>query len=243
MNWWMIMSIEGEPYWPSTEMEVTFSDRNFILRPGEDTSAPDVRTLFSHPEEELTAYEAISAFLSNLAWWQRRPIRIARWMTCTAPMRLGNTRPGPTLWPEFALSDRMTAPTDKRAARAIAIYRESSSLENTPYEFLGYMKIVEILHRKWRDQINWINRTLTLLTEKNATARIAALRPDHPDLGEYLYVSGRCAVAHAYHDPVVNPDNPENLFRLARDLPVARALAEYVIEHELHAPWGNRRFD
>ena len=51
-----------------------------------------------------------------------------------------------------------------------------------------------------------------------------------------LYESGRCAVAHAFADPLVDPDDLADLRRLSADLDVVRALAEYLIEHELHVP-------
>jgi len=56
------------------------------------------------------------------------------------------------------------------------------------------------------------------------------------DIGEYLYTSGRCAVAHASTTPVVDPDNPEDFLRLSADMPVLRALAEHIIINELGVP-------
>ena len=53
------------------------------------------------------------------------------------------------------------------------------------------------------------------------------------DIGEYLYGSCRCAVAHAGTDPTVDPENPDDMERLRLDLPVIRTLASYVIEKEL----------
>ena len=53
------------------------------------------------------------------------------------------------------------------------------------------------------------------------------------DVGEYLYGSGRCAVAHAANDPVVDPDDASDTLRLGSDLPVVKALATHFIESEL----------
>ena len=55
----------------------------------------------------------------------------------------------------------------------------------------------------------------------------------HNNLGEYLYVQGRCAVAHAFNDPVVDPDIPSDLQRLAEDLPIIEELSAIAIEKEL----------
>jgi hypothetical protein len=111
------------------------------------------------------------------------------------------------------------------------------SVENTPYEFLGYLKVVNICYRTSKDQKDWINRTLPLLTDERANHRISELTALHNDVGDYLYASGRCAVAHASPDDCVDPDNPEDVLRLSADMPVARALAEYLIEIELGVPW------
>lgn len=54
-----------------------------------------------------------------------------------------------------------------------------------------------------------------------------------PNIGHYLWVSGRCAVAHAYAEPLVDPEDPEDSARLQKDLPLVKALAEHLIEHEL----------
>ena len=54
------------------------------------------------------------------------------------------------------------------------------------------------------------------------------------DIGEYLYASGRCAVAHAGTNPTVDPEDPEDMDRLCKDLPLIRAMAAHVIEKELN---------
>lgn len=80
---------------------------------------------------------------------------------------------------------------------------------------------------------DWINKTIPLLTDSKAKERISQLASKEEDIGAYLYESGRCAVAHASVDPVVDPDNPNDFLRLSADMPVARALAEYLMENEL----------
>jgi hypothetical protein len=55
----------------------------------------------------------------------------------------------------------------------------------------------------------------------------------HRDIGEYLYESGRCAVAHAFNEPLVDPDDPDDTWRLTADLPVIKALAEHLIESQV----------
>jgi hypothetical protein len=73
------------------------------------------------------------------------------------------------------------------------------------------------------------------LTELRAKERLNQLAIE-PDIGNYMFVSGRCAIAHASQNPVVDPDNPNDLFRLSADMPVVRALAEHLIRQELGVP-------
>jgi hypothetical protein len=64
----------------------------------------------------------------------------------------------------------------------------------------------------------------------NAHQRLNELRGRGEDLGEYLYESGRCAVAHAGQGVTVDPEDPADLERLKADLPLMQALAACAIE-------------
>ena len=127
-------------------------------------------------------------------------------------------------------------PSDPKARLAIALYREAISVRNTPYEFLGYFKIINILNSDPKVQIAWINGTLPLLGDVRAKDRISELQNSHADIGAYLYGSGRCAVAHAFGTPTVDPDDPNDIFRLSADMPVARSLAEHLISNQFGLP-------
>ena len=104
---------------------------------------------------------------------------------------------------------------------------------SVPYSFLGFFKILNIGSPDGKKQIAWTNDAINRITDHRAVARLAELRSSVADVGEYLYGSGRCAVAHAFNDPTINPDDAADMLRLARDLPVAQSLAELFIEAEL----------
>jgi methylamine utilization protein MauJ len=124
-------------------------------------------------------------------------------------------------------------PNDPKAKLALALYREGLSVNLMPYQFLGFFKVINILRDKGKDQQQWIREYLQHVTDKDALTRIAAIRTNGTDVAEYLYGSGRCAVAHAFdQNNVVNPDDPADLIRLAEDLPVIRELARLAIERE-----------
>jgi hypothetical protein len=138
----------------------------------------------------------------------------------------------PLLEPRFE-ADYVPDSEDPRARRALAIYREALGLNSVRYQFLGFHKVLDIVHQKPDAQIEWTNGVLGSLEDHQAKTRAEELRSQGKDVGAYLYGAGRSAVAHAYADPVVDPDRPEDTLRLGRDLPLVKALAEFAIEHEL----------
>jgi len=118
-----------------------------------------------------------------------------------------------------------------RGKLCLALYREAQNLNSTPFQFLGYFKIINMLYAGGAKQRAWINSAYAKLNDFRAQERLRELRR-HGDVGAYLYESGRCAVAHAFNEPIVDPDDPSDTKRLIEDLPVIKALAEFAIEHE-----------
>ncbi|MDO8137004.1 MAG: hypothetical protein Q6354_05130, partial [Candidatus Brocadiales bacterium] len=66
-----------------------------------------------------------------------------------------------------------------------------------------------------------------------ARERINVLEEQEEDVPEYLYKSGRCAVAHAYFEPIVDPDDAKDQLRLSQDIWLIKAIAEFLIETNL----------
>ena len=237
MKMWMIVTVETELEWPAEETAVSFMKHTLILRPPNGDSAADVRLQYEHPQSEQKTFETICGFLTALSWWYRRPARARLRIGCTAPMRGGRTGDGPPLRKNYQLPNSIQSPRNPKARIALALYREAISAGNTPYEFLGYFKIINVCHSSGKHQIAWINSTWPHLADKRAKDRISELTSSQEDIGEYLYKSGRCAVAHAATKPLVDPDNPDDVFRLSDDMPVVKALAEYLIENDFGMRW------
>jgi hypothetical protein len=121
---------------------------------------------------------------------------------------------------------------DPRARLALALYREARTINSVPFSFLSYFKILNIF---WQDKkiIEGIRTTLPHIKDDLARERIEDLENRGENVPVYLYTSGRCAVAHAYADPIVDPDNIKDLQRLSHDRDVIKAIAESLIETEL----------
>ena len=149
---------------------------------------------------------------------------------CTAPLNIGKGPMGIIGDGHFLY---LPDPSEPKAKLALALYREGLSVNLMPYQFLGFFKVINILRDRGKDQKQWIRENLRHITDKNASTRIVAISTSGTDVAEYLYESGRCAVAHAFdQNNVVNPDDPADLIRLSEDLPVIRELARVAIERE-----------
>ena len=232
MRMWVVMGLETSVDWPGEETKVVFRGREIVLRPETDERAPTIAVPYSKPETYEDAARLGTDFLSSLAWANGRPIRETLWTGGSFPIHVGK---GPLRAPvalDFR-ADYLPDPTDAKARLALALYREALNVNSVAYQFLGYFKIVNVLYKGGAEQTKWINSALPGVVEPRACKRIAELSHKVTDVGKYLYESGRCAVAHAFAQPVADPDDPTERSRLANDLPVIRALAEHAIETEL----------
>lgn len=231
---WITSAIEGATSWPAQEMVVEYNGRAFRLLPETEHLARSVALQVLPGESSETTYELILRFLSAAAWAEDSPLVVSYTIGGGRPGAVGRSeerprRPGSD---RFHV-DYLPSPTDPRARLALGFYREGLSLRNPAYAFLCFYKIINILHANGDDQKRWINQAIPRLTDSRATARLKELQPSIADLGDYFFVSGRCAVSHAFSHPLVDPDNPSDSKRLDGDLPVIKALAVHLIEHEL----------
>jgi hypothetical protein len=190
----------------------------------------------------------IRRFLSSLSWVEQGHLRET--ITFGTGARPGGVGKGPgarLISPKFRV-DYLPDPTDPKARLCLALYREAMNLNSDPFQFLGFFKIINALYKTGGEQKIWINQTLPLLNEHSAIERLKELQKQHRDVGEYLYESGRCAVAHAFNEPLVDPDDPDDTWRLSADLPVIKALAEYLIENQVgvksaHTYWKEHLYE
>lgn len=116
---------------------------------------------------------------------------------------------------------------------AVALYREGLSLNSLSLGFLSLFKVLNIRYISGSSQEKWINANLYRIWYQPAVDRLRELRATNQDVGHYMYVQGRCAVAHANSNPLVHPDKYEDRRRLEADFPLMKELAALFIETEL----------
>lgn len=229
MNW-LVVGLDSGVHWPTVETRVQYRGTEFILRPETDRFAPDVT--MQYRGELQDALRVTRRFLSALAWVENGHLREMGVTGGTHPIHIGKGPMARMINPQFRV-DYLPQPDDERAHLALALYREALNLNSPPFQFLSFYKVINILHGNGAAQTAWINRATLNIEDQVARQRLAEIQAQHEDVGGYLYASGRCAVAHAFDENVVDPDDPVDTIRLAKDLSVIKALAEYAIEVEL----------
>jgi hypothetical protein len=124
--------------------------------------------------------------------------------------------------------------SDEKAMRALGLMREGRSLNHAGYAFLSYFKILETAFPGRLKCDAWRTAAISNLDRLGVMDALALLREQGlltaKAISEHLYVSGRCAVAHAASTPVIDPDGPNDLYRLGSELPIMQALAVRAIE-------------
>lgn len=220
--------IDTQIPWPAKEQVITFRGREFYLLPGSDKVARMIRVKTATGFTQADADKAILEMLSALAWAEQGSAMTTYGNWCTAPLNVGKEPVGIGGNGHF---DYLPDPAELKAKLALALYREGLSVNLTPYKFLSFFKVINTIRNGPKNQMEWINANLQHVTDSDAIKRISAIQSTSKDVANYLYGSGRCAIAHAFdQNTVVNPDDPADLSRLHEDLSVMRELARIVIE-------------
>jgi len=262
---WVVANVRSSVAWPLQVEVVDFRGHRIFLVPlATATVVADGSTITMYPFAAVNlpagtpfkdGCQLLSRFLSSLSWVEGGGITVEHWSGGSRAHPMGESRMGGLVTSQFEL-DYLPDPTDQRVRWALAFYREGLSLEryNVAYATLSFFKILNILANTGPKQKAWINANFADLgsnghTKFEITRRLTELNHSGvADIGEYLYASGRCAVAHAGTNPTVDPENPDDMERLSKDLPLIRAMAAHVIEKELniksrHTVWREHLYE
>ena len=234
MTRWMNIGVSGQCGWTDSRIEVAFGITQFILMPRTIENSASIH-LETHSNDDLEEMTTVNRFLSIVSWAYKESLRNNYgWSGNPVPCAVPAPNPTSSINPRFLV--RWNPLPDPKQRLVVALYREAMSVNSIPYQFLGFFKIINVLYKNGPAQKAWIKSTLPKLTSSFLQDRLFALARTELDVAEYLYESGRCAVAHAFSDPLVDPDDLMDLRRLSADLEVVQALAEHLIKHELNVP-------
>lgn len=241
MNNWLNIGVEGSAMWPTEETTVSFGGRELLLRPATKETEQSIHINLVRMSD-VEALTLANRFLSVLSWCDGQPLRnLYGWSGGPVPVSV--PKKVRSIGSSIAFPFYRDIEQDPKALLALALYREGCSVESTPFEFLSYFKILNIF---WKDKfetvggarvnpiIEGIRGELSNIEDSQAVGRINMLRSMGEDPAKYLYESGRCAIAHANCDPIVDPDNVAQLHRLSEDMWIIRSIAERLIEEKLN---------
>jgi len=178
--------------------------------------------------------EAVNRLLSSLVWSHRVSIRKGSGVggaRRTLPLTWGPRMSGGIkIDPQYLLSEHKSGASANRNL-ALALYKEGKNAESVFYRYLSYWKILEVAIPDKGKRWDWINKNVARATfEKQRVAEIGAV---NPNIAEYLDYSGRCAIAHVFRQPIINPDDREDNMRISKDVRLVEDLARLAIKDGL----------
>lgn len=228
---WIVANIKQQIGWPTNNTLIEFRDCPLLLLPESDILLLGIAFRQERSFSGNEARTMINHYLSSLAWVEGRSLHVIGW---------SGGGPHPFRWAKSNLGSIVTStfhhkylpdPSKKELRIALALYREALSLEHVAYSFLSYYKIINLKYAKGGEQKKWIDQNLKNVTERDAVKRRDDLSQGGNSVSDYIYVSCRCAIAHAGTEPMVDPENFDDEKSLNLDLPLIKNLAELMIEY------------
>ena len=225
---WIVASVESRISWPLRKQVIEYDGKWFVLFPQSDEESAGIA--LRADEYGLNGNEArqlIMTFCSALSWAEGAGIEIVEWGGGNIPRPILVRRGRSVV--EFLQADHLPVVRKDKDKAVLALYREGISLDNPFYSFLNLYKAISVIFPKKNQRAEWIESALNELDDQRAISRLEELNNDGIDIGQYIRDEGRNAIAHAERDPYVNPDQVDDHFRLQKDIPLMKNLAELAI--------------
>lgn len=244
---WIVATVAPRLSWPKRKQIITYGNINFILFPQSEGESAGIglRTdLYGLDANE--ARKRIMQLCSALSWAEGKGIEIIAWGGGSFPCPV-NVRRGQTVI-DYLQADHLPHVDTNEGKAALALYREGVSLDNPFYGFLSLYKAISVVLPDGKQRASWIESTLEHLDNHRAKERRNELVAEGMEVGQYIWDRGRNAIAHAERDPYINPDEVEDHFRLHKDVPLLKNLAELAIEQKAgirrtHTIWRDHLYE
>jgi hypothetical protein len=228
---WVVVNVEPSGHWPVTAQKIAFRGELVWILPITQKHCPAVAMREKPALGREGCERHLMRFLSALSWAQEFGITVEGIGGGSMPVPTGRNRSGGFIICEEFELDNLPEPVDEKALIALALMREGRGLNHPAYAFLSFYRVLEAAIAGSRRRMAWINAEVSNLTDHRAKEALTPLR-NHSiiDVGAHLYESGRCAIAHAREEPIIDPDDPSDARRLYTELPLMVALAQHAIE-------------
>jgi hypothetical protein len=230
---WVLANVQTGATWPVNSQKVIFHSEAIWIMPIMTNRFPAVAMKVPPGKSRAECERLLLRFLSTLSWVEETGFLVDGVGGGSLPNPMGRLKEGGySICEEFDLS-YFPDTADDRAMLALALMREGRGLNHPGYSFLSLYRVVELaLGRGWERQVAWINEKLAKgLPRHRVNEALDEIRKHGvTDIGAHLYGSGRCAMAHASGDPVIDPDDPADARRLSSERSIMLALAERAVE-------------
>lgn len=231
---WIVASVRTNSFWPVNAQKASFRERVVWILPISKNAFPAV-AINALPGEAFEDCERlIMNFLSVLAWVMGHGYLVEGFTRGNLPRPMGrNELTGYGICEEFDLSYFPTV-QERRTSLALALMREGRGLNHPAYAFLSFYRILEVAFPDGRKRKAWVTGGIDRIEDHRAKEALTKLKSRGiANVGDHLFESGRCAIAHARGGRIVDPDDPSDYRRLSAELPIVIALATMAIEEAL----------
>lgn len=241
---WTVTAFDSAIEDPRDYLKTEYGGLTLHIKPGHRDAVNLVSVFLEEPSKDGDARLTVNRFLSAMAWKEEQEF-----------VTLGSIGSGATIAdkdkPRFNYSEgrvlryrvisrfdfeHLQDPPDQKQKLALALFREGLNSNMPFYRLLSFFKIVNIGFGKGREQVDWINANLGKVRNMWGQERLQELSGSVADVGDYLWVQGRNAIAHAYDQPIKDPDVPVDVLTANRDSELMQVLAKIFIEDELGVP-------
>lgn len=245
---WLCLNIEIRTAWPTKPQAMTFEGHFLWLMPHSTDHYAGLALNKPGNLDRDEAWALLHRALSLIAWTQDTGAMVTHMSGGNLPRMMGSDQTtGVVIRDSFDFSDLPQA-QDDRGRLALALMREGRGLNHPAYAFLSFFRVLETAIPHAQARKTWVSDNLDNL-QGQAKEALAKLKESvDGDIGLHLYASGRCAIAHAAADPIINPDDPRDAKRLQTELPIIKGLAVLAVEKHLgiqtsHTIWDEHLYE
>lgn len=245
MDNWFNVGIDGQGCWPREEATIKFGGHELLLKPATRNTEQSVH--INLVKEKLSSEDAmtlVNRLLSVISW-------------CDGGSKgmdiLDGGVSGTAIPVEISIRNRMIGSSfvfpfykemekNPKALLALALYREGLVSDSVPLRFLSFFKVLNIFYndktiRKKKQKphnqlIEGLKGLIPHVKCDMAKQRLQELSKQVSDIPVYLY-KRRCAIAHSFTNPTVDPDNVTESRDLSKDLWIVSSMVDYLIENKL----------
>lgn len=241
---WLTAGCFSSIPWPEEDVKVTYDGDDFFIRGVREReghkSGPAI-TMRCASGQVDNVIAKIYRFASILGWFKHGYVDVGRYITGSHANLYSESQHFSTViagGPHGFNCNYLPLIRDDLTRRALAFWREGARLSHlhAGYAFLSFFKVLESQFDSPNRRIEWIETAIQELGGR-AAERVQELLEECDDVGEHIYKSGRCAIAHAqFSDGRGDPDVPQDRLRLLKDLSVIEELARKYIADVLQVP-------